>query len=337
MTTQIGYSKKFNKHNMVGHPENAQRLDVLFSALKKVSFYDQLSLVEPKLLPEEKLFSIHSEEMVQLVKDASLNGSEWLDLDTYVSKSDFDTACLAAGCAVQIASNVTKGEANNGYCLVRPPGHHATRSRSMGFCLFNNIALAANEITRTGKKVLIFDSDTHHGNGTQDIFYDRCDVMYQSFHLFPHYPGTGRVTELGMGEGEGYTINAPLSHGNGNEAVTQLLEHIFLPVAEQFQPDIILMSTGYDSHHSDPLGGLKLTSNFYGEIIAKFQHIQPRIVCTLEGGYNLSYIDKCMLSQIGQLMDKPIIFDDTVQEHVNVEMLLQELKKEIGRFWDVTI
>ncbi|UCD14742.1 MAG: histone deacetylase [Thermoplasmatales archaeon] len=335
MTTQIGYSEEFGKHNNVGHPENAERLTVMMNEIRQSSFYNEIEFAEPELLPEEMLFSVHSDELIQQIKEISSQGGSWIDMDTYVCESDYETARLAAGSVVQLGKNVLEGRAENGFALVRPPGHHATRHRSMGFCLFNNIALAANEISTQGKKVLIFDLDVHHGNGTQNIFYDRKDVLYQSFHLSPHYPGTGDINEIGTGEGKGYTINAPMSYGNGNDAVSRLLDEIFLPIAQQYKPDIILVSSGFDSHHADLLGGLKLTADFFGEIISKLQEIQPKIACTLEGGYNLNWIGKCLLSQLGQMVSHPIKVADSAQESTNVELVIDAIKNEIGDHWKI--
>jgi acetoin utilization deacetylase AcuC-like enzyme len=184
--------------------------------------------------------------------------------------------------------------------------------------------------------VLIFDCDVHHGNGTQDIFYDRKNVMYQSFHLFPHYPGTGSINEIGIGEGESFTINAPLSYGNGETTVSNVLNDVFLPIADQFKPDLIIISTGYDSHHADPLGGLKLSSNFFGDMISHYQEIQPRIVCTLEGGYNLNWLGKCLVSQLGRMVSSDIMFDDPVDEDVNTsDQVVRDIKKIIGDYWSL--
>lgn len=335
MTTQIAYSKDFNKHDNADHPENAKRLQVMMREIQKASFYDKLDFFEPDLISEEALYSMHSAEMIQQVKDISSTGDSWIDMDTYVCKSDYETARKAAGGLLQISRNVLDGKADNGFALVRPPGHHATYERSMGFCLFNNAALTANELSKKGKKALVFDCDVHHGNGTQYLFYDRCDIMYQSFHLYPHYPGTGPVEDIGKRDGDGYTINAPLSHGNGNEAVSQLLDEIFLPIARQFKPDIVIVSSGYDSHHLDILGGLKLTSNFFGEIIAKLQNIQPKIVCTLEGGYNLDWIGKCLVSQLGQLISHPVVFDDTAVEDIMVKPVINKIRNELASHWKI--
>ncbi|RLF56486.1 MAG: histone deacetylase, partial [Thermoplasmata archaeon] len=224
MTTHIVYSKEFHKHDNVDHLENARRLDAILNEIKQSSFSDDLVFVEPEMLPENSLYRVHTDRMIKLIKEKSTIGDSWIDPDTYICKNDYDVARLAAGGLVMVCKNVLSGEVDNAFVLARPPGHHATRDRSMGFCLFNNAALAAHEVTKTGKRVLIFDPDVHHGNGTQDIFYNRRDVMYQSFHLSPHYPGTGDIDEIGIADGTGFTINAPLIHGNGDNAVSQLLE-----------------------------------------------------------------------------------------------------------------
>ncbi|MFH1101960.1 MAG: histone deacetylase [Methanobacteriota archaeon] len=333
MTTEIIFSKLFEKHDTQSHPENAERLRVMMTALQNASFYHDLRVVEPVLLPEKLLYAVHTPEMIQLVKDISAQGDSWIDLDTYVSRGDYETARYAAGGVFQACTDVLDGVVENAFALVRPPGHHAGSDRSMGFCLFNNAAIAAQEISQKKKRVLIFDHDVHHGNGTQLIFNDDKMVMYQSIHLSPHYPGTGGVSEVGVGAGEGYTVNAPLSFGVGDASVRKLLHEVFLPVAEQFDPDIILVSAGYDSHHADQLGGMRLSTNFFGEIIRLFQGIQPRIVCTLEGGYNLDWVGNCLLSQVSRLMHHPQHFSDSVEEEVNADAVLVALKKMMSKYW----
>ena len=335
MVTQIVYSNEFNKHNNKAHPENAERLNVMMDEMKKSPFYNDLDFIKPEILSEKSLYDVHSDSMIENIKEISMAGDSWIDFDTYVCKNDYEIARLAAGGLLIACKNIVSKKAHNAFALVRPPGHHAGKNRSMGFCLFNNAAIAANELTKLKKKVLIFDFDVHHGNGTQDIFYDRRDVLYQSLHLSPHYPGTGCTEEIGLGKGEGYTINAPLYYGNGDNAVTRLIDEIFLPVAKQFKPDLILMSCGYDSHHLDPLGGLRLTSNFYGKIIQKFQEVQTKIACTLEGGYNLKWIGKCLVSQLGQMTGQTVEFDDKTIEEENVKEVINELKNELNSYWKI--
>ena len=334
MTTQLLYSEQFAYHSTIGHPENAQRLTSMFNTLKKTSLYTKLKIQPPSPISESHLKEIHSSEMINQIKTLSTTDLSWIDPDTYVCKNDFHTASLAAGGLASLCTNILNDKAANGFALIRPPGHHATTTRSMGFCLFNNVALAAHALTKRGKKILIFDQDCHHGNGTQQIFFTRNDVLYQSFHLYPHFPGTGDIHEVGIGEGAGYTVNAPLSYGNGDQAITALLNEIFLPIATQFKPDVIMISAGYDSHHADPLGGLSCTTQLYSDIISSFQEIQPRIVCTLEGGYNLSWLSNCFIAQLGQMMQQPLKFEDHSQEIIDVTSVIIGLKNELGEFWD---
>jgi acetoin utilization deacetylase AcuC-like enzyme len=272
--------------------------------------------------------------MIETIQQISLQGDEWIDLDTYANLNDYQTARLAAGGLLTLTRNVLNGVVSNGFAIVRPPGHHATRNRSMGFCLFNNAALTAHELSNDGKRVLIFDHDVHHGNGTQDIFYNRNDIMYQSFHLSPHYPGTGSLEEIGIGKGEGYTINIPLRHGHGNKSISNIMDEIFLPIANQFKPDLILISAGFDSHHADPLGGLELTADFFGEIVEKFQKVQSKIICTLEGGYNLQWIGKCILSQLSKMTSNEYTINDScIESRTTVDT--NELRKIFRKYWDL--
>ena len=335
MTTQIVFSDEFAKHDTANHPENADRLYVLLDALEQAPFYKQLEFIQPDMISEQLLSEVHSAEMIHRIKEISETGDSWIDLDTYVCKSDYETARLAAGGVAKVCKNVVKGTIENAYALVRPPGHHASAERSMGFCLFNNAGLSAHELSKKGKRILIFDHDVHHGNGTQSIFYSRNDVMYQSFHVSPHYPGTGDVSEIGQGDGKGYTVNAPLGFGYGDGAVSDLLDEIFVPITQQFKPHLIIISAGYDSHHSDQLGGLKLSANFFGEMIKRFQQVQPKIVITLEGGYNFQWIGKCLLSQIGQLMSQPLLFDDPIKGIDDATVVIKKMKKELSEYWNL--
>jgi len=335
MKTKIIYSTTFNHHDDPGHPENAKRTDIMIDALYNSELKDHIDFVEPILLPEERLFSVHNNEMVFQIKAMSKLPNSWVDPDTYVCQNDFETARLAAGGMVKLANDVLFGKTTNGFALVRPPGHHATKNRSMGFCLFNNISLAAVDIIRKGKRVLIFDLDVHHGNGTQDIFYDSDKVLFQSFHLSPHYPGTGPIEEVGEKQGKGYTINAPFPRRTGEQTIQQLLDEVFKPIAKEFNPDIILVSSGFDSHYADQLGGLYLGIDFFGEMIRQYQEIQSKIVLTIEGGYNLDVIGKCFLSQVGILCRKPLIFNDSTPHSIDSSNVIKNIKKNLKPFWNI--
>ena len=334
MKTEIVYSHSFDKHDNQFHPENAYRTDVMINSLKRSEIIDEVSIVEPTLIPEVNLYQVHTEEVIRQVKDLSFNGGH-IDIDTYVSRNDYETARLAAGGMLSLCKRVMDGQVDNGFALVRPPGHHATRSRSMGFCLFNNISLSAEEFVRMGKKVCIFDLDVHHGNGTQDIFYSSDQVLYQSFHLSPHFPGTGDIDEIGVDKGLGYTVNAPLYRHTGEHTVNNLFDEVFIPIMKQFDPDILLVSSGFDSHFADQMGGLFLSANYFGEMIEKLQTVQPKIVCTLEGGYNLKNIGNCFVSQIGQLCGKPQHIDGDPIEDTIDSKIVKQLIDMMNPYWDV--
>ncbi len=328
--TSVVYSDEFTLHDSPGHPERAERATAAMKFLKSMPFFGDLHIMEPVMIDEHELLNVHSKEMVERVK----NTVGWLDPDTYVTKNSYDIARLAAGGLVKACDEVLNGKEENAFAIIRPPGHHATKKRSMGFCLFNNAAIAADFIARHGKKVLIFDHDVHHGNGTCDIFYDRKDVLYQSIHLSPYYPGTGMADETGAGKGKGFTVNAPLSRGVGNEGVEKVLDEVMLPIAEQFSPDFIIISAGFDSHHADELGGLALTINFYGEMVKKFSSVQSRVACTLEGGYNLDVLGKGIASEIAVMNHTPVHFDDSFGGR-DADDVVKKLKEELGSYWSL--
>ncbi len=333
MITEIVYSPRFLEHDQEMHPERATRLEAIMSEIQKSPIINKLKIQEPAPLDEETIFSVHSHEMVNLVKSLSETGG-WIDFDTYVCKGSYEIARLAAGGVTQLAMDVLSDKAQNGFALVRPPGHHATHNTSMGFCLFNNVALAANALAGEGKKVLIFDHDVHHGNGTQEIFYARKDVLYQSFHLSPHYPGTGSIDEIGEGEGRGYTVNAPLPRGAGDKTISALLDEVFIPVAKQFKPDLIIVSAGFDSYYLDPLGGLKLTLEGFAEIIEKLQSVQSKLLCSLEGGYNLEMLGKLVLTEIRVMLGEKTSYGEKVDE-IDASDTIKKIKKIAGEYWNI--
>jgi len=258
MTTLVYSDLRYQQHDPgPGHPERVERLRAIEEQLKAAPL--PVTRVTPRAATREELARVHGAALIDLVEE--MRGREaQLDPDTRMSAGSHEAALLAAGAAVDAVSEVMAGRADNAFALVRPPGHHATPERAMGFCLFNNVAIAAESALAAGaKKVAILDWDVHHGNGTQDAFWSRRDVLYLSSHQYPFYPGTGAPGEIGEGEGAGFTVNVALPGGQGDADYGALFESVFLPVLEQYQPELLLVSAGFDPHEADPLGGMGVT------------------------------------------------------------------------------
>jgi len=221
-------------------------------------------------------------------------------MDTYTTKASWDLAIRAAGGAIAVSRAIWQNEAKRGFALSRPPGHHATANQAMGFCLLNNIALAAESLIQGAgaQRIAIIDLDQHHGNGTQDIFWEREDVFYFSTHQYPHYPGTGLVNEIGVGAGQGKTVNFPLPAGSGDHAFQAIMDEAIIPILDRYMPEMILVSYGFDTHWRDPLGNLLLSAQGYYKLIASLtawadKHCHGRIALILEGGYDLIAAKAC--------------------------------------------
>jgi acetoin utilization deacetylase AcuC-like enzyme len=282
-------------------------LRAIYTALE--NFDEQLVAITPRPVTREELLRVHTPEYVDGI--ASTDGeSVFLDLDTQTSPGSYRAALLAAGGLCAALRSVVEGETSSAFALVRPPGHHAEASAAMGFCLFNNVAVAAAfALARLGlARVLIVDWDLHHGNGTQHTFQRRCDVLYFSTHQYPYYPGTGAFEERGEGEGEGYTINVPLMPGYVDEDFVQILQDVLVPVAEQFQPELVLVSAGFDTHRADPLGGMGVTELGYAAMTRILMDLSDRIchgrlVLALEGGYDVQALADSVTAVLRELCD----------------------------------
>jgi acetoin utilization deacetylase AcuC-like enzyme len=297
VTTAYCYDPLYLEHDLPGHPESRGRLEQVMALLAEAGLQTRMTPVLPLPVELSLLEKVHLPAYVAAVREISARGGGFLDADTYLGPRSYDAALLAAGGVVELVREVVSGRVSNGFALVRPPGHHAMSGRGMGFCLFNNIAVGARAaLDELGlARVLIVDWDVHHGNGTQEIFYDSPQVYFFSTHQYPHYPGTGRWDETGAGPGRGYTANVPLPAGVGQAGFGRVFAEILDPLAERFRPELILVSAGYDAHWSDPLAGLYLSLQGYWEMARSVVALADRLcggrlVVTLEGGYDLDVL-----------------------------------------------
>jgi acetoin utilization deacetylase AcuC-like enzyme len=279
-----------------GHPEQTARYSAVMDRLELTGLLDVLTGIRARPATEDEIALVHTRSYISLVKDEVRQHCEQLSTgDTVISEHSLDAALMAAGCAVAAVDSVFSGEVNNAFCVVRPPGHHASADRGMGFCLFNNVAVAARYAQQKfgAERVAIVDWDVHHGNGTQDIFYEDGSVLFFSTHQSPWYPWTGASQEIGEGRGEGRTINYPFNAGAGRKQILGAFEHGLLPRLEQFRPDLLLISAGFDSRINDPLGEFTLSDADFSDLTllmleAADKFAGGRVVSTLEGGYNLT-------------------------------------------------
>jgi acetoin utilization deacetylase AcuC-like enzyme len=279
-----------------GHPERPDRLRAI-EAVLSLRTQTHARIEAARAASEEQIARVHTFE--HIAKVGELTGQYGsLDPDTHVSPESVRAAVLAAGAATQAIDAVCTGAVANAFALVRPPGHHAVAGRPMGFCLFNNIAIAAKHAKAAhGKqRIAIIDWDVHHGNGTESIFYDTDDVLFFSVHQAPLYPGTGEARASGKGAGLGYTVNVPLQAGAGDGDYARVFREIIIPIAEQYEPDLVLVSAGFDAHRDDPLGGMELTESGFATLCGEVRGLATRRGCplmlTLEGGYDLAGLAK---------------------------------------------
>lgn len=299
----------FSRHRADGpHPERPERLDAARAAVAQANLPRRE--LEPHDATEEQLGRVHRGHYLQeLGRVAGKRGH--LDADTYYCPDSVSAAIRAAGGAVAMVDALRGGEAGVGLALLRPPGHHARPDRAMGFCLLNNVAVAAAHARAKGaERVVVVDWDVHHGNGTQEMFYDDPSVLYVSLHQWPFYPGTGRADEVGSGEGRGYTLNVPLSAGAGDAVYTAAFDRIIAPVIEQYAPDLVLISAGYDAHERDPLASMELTDGAYAVMLHQIARAMPggpfgRLGVVLEGGYDLAGLSGALAHTLRQLEHEP--------------------------------
>jgi acetoin utilization deacetylase AcuC-like enzyme len=339
--TGIVRDDKFILHNPgAGHPERPQRLVSIYDTLDRASVSKDTTRVPAREATLDELLYGHSKRLVDVV--LSTRGRSYaFDLDTPTSEESVDAALLAAGGTLALVEEVVAGRLDNGFALVRPPGHHAEPGRCMGFCIFNNVALAARHaVKKLGiERVFIFDWDIHHGNGTQKIFYDNAAVLYSSTHLYPYYPGTGGFDEDGDGKGQGYTVNVPLPSGMGDGDYEAIAERVLVPVCDRFKPRLVMVSAGYDTADGDPLGSMLVSPEGYARMtrvlmdIAE-EHCGGRLVMALEGGYNVEAQARSVLATVETLMErrKPVPIENP-SLHPALGRVLSRVKDVHGGRW----
>jgi acetoin utilization deacetylase AcuC-like enzyme len=310
MSVSLIYDPVYLKHDTGAHPENARRLEAILRAIDKdETLSKNLLRVTPQPAPGEDIARCHREELIHHIESLCEHGETFVDVDTRISPESFNVARLAAGAAIAAVDAAMREDGGRAFGVIRPPGHHATITTAMGFCLFNNAAIGARYAqARYGvERVLIIDWDVHHGNGTQDIFWNDPTVFYFSTHQFPYYPGTGSTGERGAGRGEGTTLNIPLSAGTSAQDHRQAFTDALHEIERRFPPDLIIISAGFDSRRGDPLGGLMLEDSDFSEMTKEVlrvaeKHAAGRVVGLLEGGYNLELLGGSVKSHLAALM-----------------------------------
>jgi len=346
--TALVYHPDYIKHNLgFDHPERPERVSRVVEHLKDVSLLKNphLSISYPDPLSKADLTLVHTEEYIEKVQRMSNHGG-MLSIDTPIQAKTYDIAKLSAGGAVLASKIILENKASNSFALIRPLGHHAGRNYGEGFCYFNNIAILVEYLRKHFglKQFMIMDWDVHHGNGTQDIFYEDPTVLYFFTHQMPLYPSTGYIGEIGEGEGKGYTVNLPLPAGTSGNNYKKIFNDLFFPLAKEFKPEIILVSAGQDAHSSDPIANLQFTNNNYIKMTERIMKVtesicKSRLAMVLEGGYNLTALSETIssiistMAKINQLNTSESSSLKEVTIDKEIESRIEQLKIILKNYW----
>jgi acetoin utilization deacetylase AcuC-like enzyme len=340
MKVGLVYDPIYLEHDTGGHVENRRRLENTMRLLKEAQLMPKLLPLAPRPASSDELQLIHSPEHISRVEGICQGGGGWLDADTVTSPASYKAALYAAGGLLCGVDAILGGEVDSVLALVRPPGHHATHLRAMGFCLFNNIAIAAKYALNHIGRVLIADFDVHHGNGTQETFYSDPQVLYFSTHQYPFYPGTGAIDESGHGAGRGTTVNAPLPAWCGNEEYLRIYREVLIPVARNFQPEMIMVSAGYDAHWADDISLMQVSVSGFAEIVSIIKGLaeelcQGKLLITLEGGYHLEALPHSIKATLETLLDIPLTEEPlgeakAFRKPPSIEPIIEAIKKAHG-------
>lgn len=345
--TGIVKDSRYLEHMMdPGHPESPERLRVIYHMLEEKEMKALSEMVTPRAATREELEMNHTPSYIDLVASTAGKPYYRLDMDTSTCAKSYEAALWAAGGYLELIKAVMEGKLKNGFALVRPPGHHAEKDRAMGFCLFNNVAIGAYYAIKNFflQKILIVDWDVHHGNGTQNSFYEDPRVLYFSTHRYGFfYPGTGAATEVGKGKGEGFNVNVPFSTGAGDADYGNIFEKILKPIALEYQPQLILVSAGFDLHYDDPLGGMEVTEKGFSRMVQILMEIadatsQGKLAITLEGGYNVSGQSRSVKEVLKELaqaspLDKKELLEKEGANYPRIERFINQLKEIQRRYW----
>jgi acetoin utilization deacetylase AcuC-like enzyme len=333
----VAYDPEHKHHDVRGHPERPDRVEAIERHLRESGMLLGLDSLPPRMATDAELELVHPPGHVERIRRLDASGGGKIDPDTSAVPGSFAAAAGATGGVLSAIDVVARREADAAFCLSRPPGHHATADRAMGFCLFNSVAVAAayaRERHQAGRLAIV-DFDVHHGNGTQDIFWDDPQVLYLSTHQYPFYPGTGHWSQTGGSGAEGCTVNVPLPAGSGDREYLRSFELLLLPLIARFQPEMLLISAGYDAHEGDPLAGMTVSTYAYGEIMRRLRVIADlvcggRIVATLEGGYDPSDLAASVSASIEALQDPAPIYTDSSSAGDDFERYLTQLRQLHG-------